>query len=190
MSHAPEPHGSGGKAPTHLQVKRKFLAAEREQESGGNYLVVNQTSGALGAWQVMPANLPGWLRESGQADISDYAYLHSVKAQNRLAWVVLGGAFDKYGAAGAAAWWYCGKPTPGATYGDPPVYKYVEDVLALMGEKLPPVDTTGLPSSPYAYTLPPPNQDDWSAQVRAAAKSHHDAAAGLSRYAAAIDKLR
>lgn len=191
MPAAPLPEGGGGaKKPTHNQIKNKFLAAEREQESGGNYLVINPTSGALGAWQVMPANLPGWLKESGQPDMTPYAYLHSPKAQNRLAWVVLGGAFDKYGARGAAAWWYSGQTNWHATYGDPPVYQYVDDVIRLMGVKLPPVNTTGLPPGPYAYTLPPPNEDDWSQTILAGRDAHARAAGTLRDYARAISKLR
>jgi hypothetical protein len=179
------PTGGHGQTP-----KQRFLAAEREQESGGDYLVINPNSGALGAWQVMPDNLPGWLTAAGLPQMSDYDYLHDPAAQNQLAWVILGGAFDRYGAAGAAAWWYSGKPDPKQTDGDPPVYEYVADVLKLMGENLPPVNTTTLPSSPYAYTLPPPNEGDWSSHIRAAAAAHYKTAGVLQGYADRIDRLR
>ena len=186
---APAPTGgSGPKTPN--SEKTRFLAAEREQESGGNYLVVNPNSGALGAWQVMPSNLPGWLKASHLPPMSGYQYLHDPAAQNKLAYTILGGAFDRYGPAGAAAWWYSGRPDPTATYGDPPVYVYVADVLHLMGTKLPPVNTSTLPSSPYAYTLPPPNEDDWSVIVASAARAHNKTAANVNRYAKAIAAMR
>jgi hypothetical protein len=167
-----------------------FLDAERTQESGGNYLIVNANSGALGAWQVMPYNLPGWLRASGLPQMSAYAYLHDPAAQNRLASVILGGAYDKWGPRGAAAWWYCGKPTPDATYGNPPVYIYVRDVLALMAKGHFPVATGSAGVGPGSYTLPPPNEGDWSHQVKAAATEHTNAAAKVAGYANALAKIR
>jgi hypothetical protein len=117
-----------------VSEKQRFIAAEREQESGGDYHAVNASSGALGAWQVMPANLPGWLARSGQPPMSDAAYLDCHACQDRLAWVILGGYYDTFGAAGAAAEWYSGQSDPNKTYGDPPVDVYVRKVLALMGD--------------------------------------------------------
>lgn len=187
----PNAPGGGGSPPKKKPSEKTiFIDAERQQESGGDYLVVNAGSGALGAWQVMPSNLPGWLKESGQKPMSSYAYLHCASCQNKLAWVILGGAYDKYGARGAAAWWYCGKPTPDATYGNPPVYQYVNDVIALMKKGGFTVNTGGQGSGPGSYTLPPPNEGDWSAAIRAAAKSHRNAGNGLAQYASALSKLR
>lgn len=185
----PEP-GPGSTGGGKLTEKQKFILAERTQESGGDYTVVNANSGALGAYQVMPANLPGWLHESHQKPMSAYHYLHDRHAQDHLAWVVLGGAYDKYGPRGAAAWWYCGQPTPDATYGDPPVYQYVNDVISLMGKGDFPSSSGPGPGQPGYYTLPPPNEGDWSGSVRAAAQSHRNAAAGLARYAEALAKIR
>lgn len=188
MVHVPAP---GQNPPTkHISRKWAFILAERTQESGGNYLVTNPNTGALGAWQVMPENLPGWLSASGISPMSDYDYLHNDKAQNRLAWVILGGYYDKYGPAAAAAVWYCGKPTPDATYGDPPVYQYVADVLALMRKGGFPVSNTPETGEPGWYTLPPPNEGDWSAQIKAAATAHINAADKLNRYARSLDRLR
>jgi Transglycosylase SLT domain len=184
------PTGEGGAPAAPKPSERTvFLDAERQQESGGNYLVVNANSGALGAWQVMPSNLPGWLRESGQKAMSAYAYLHDPAAQNKLASVILGGAYDKYGPEGAASWWYSGQTDWHATYGDPPVYQYVADVMALMKKGGFTVNTTAPPAGPGSYTLPPPNQDDWSVHVASVATAHVNAAAGLTRYAAAIKAL-
>ena len=186
MANAPAP-GGGKTGPSEKTV---FIDAERTQESGGNYQVVNAGSGALGAWQVMPENLPGWLRASGLPPMSPYAYLHDPAAQNRLAWVILGGYYDKYGPRGAASMWYSGQPDWTKTYGDPPVYVYVNDVLALMRRGGFPVNTGPPPKAPGSYTLPPPNEGDWSGQVAAAAAAHTTAAAGLAAYATALSKIR
>lgn len=177
MANAPPPGTSpprhGGK-PKKPSPKAQFLWAEGQQESGGNYKIVNDGSGALGRWQVMPANLPGWLKESGLPPMTDQQYLDDPKAQNTLAWHILGGDYDKYGARGAAAVWYSGQPDWHATYGDPPVYQYVDDVIRLMGGA---PDISGLgPGLTYTGTegkqnvalgaVPKPGREDWSAQVK------------------------
>src|SRR5487761_468880 len=132
-------------------VKGRFIAAERQQESSGDYQVVNPGSGALGAYQVLPSNLPQWLPESGQQDMSPDAYLACDPCQDAVAWTILGGYFDQYGAAGAAAMWYSGQPDPHATYGNPPVYQYVNDVLRLMGD---PTLNTGGGGPPTPQPVP------------------------------------
>jgi hypothetical protein len=121
--------------------KAKFLWAERQQESGGNYSSVNSGSGALGAYQIMPSNLPGWLTESGLPQESSTAFLADHNAQDTVAAKILGGYYDKYGDAGAASMWYSGQPDPTKTYGNPPVYQYVADVLKLENS----APSTGLP---------------------------------------------
>lgn len=175
-----------GKGPSEKQV---FIWAERTQESGGNYQAVNPNSGALGAYQVMPANLPGWLSDSGLPAMTDYQYLHNPDAQDRLAWHILGGYYDTYGPAGAAAMWYSGQPDPNKTYGSPPVYQYVADVLALMKSQHFPVNYGRAPGG-SAFNLPPPNESDWSSAVEAAAAAHHRTARHLADYGRAIDKIR
>lgn len=140
--------------------KGRFIAAERQQESGGNYRAVNGSSGALGAYQVLPSNLPEWLPQSSLPDMSPEAYLADDAAQDAVAWTILGGYYDHYGPAGAAAEWYSGQPDPHATYGNPPVYQYVNDVLALMGD--PSLNTgggSGGPPPPKPLTDPELSRD-------------------------------
>ncbi len=186
----PEPAPGGTKQDQAKKLKLRFLAAERQQESGGDYTVVNQSSGALGAWQVMPANLPGWLRASGLPPMTDQQYLDSHAAQNRLAWVILGGYYDEYGAAGAAAMWYSGQPDPHATYGDPPVYQYVDDVLAIWKGN-PGIQNLGINQAVNtALGQPPANEDDWSTLVRSAGDSHKRAAGTVRARAAELNKIR
>jgi Transglycosylase SLT domain len=174
---APSVHPGPGSGPPgkskKASQKQIFIWAEGQQESGGNYLAVNGSSGALGRWQVMPVNLPDWLAESGQKDMSPSAYLRDPAAQNRLAQVILGGDYDRWGARGAAAVWYSGQPDWHATYGDPPVYEYVNDVIAIMskaGGKIPP--DTGYQGTPGGtgtvvnVGLPPrPGKEDWSPHI-------------------------
>lgn len=169
-------------------AKQAFLAAVRTQESGGNYQAVNPGSGALGAWQIMPSNLPGWLAQAGLPQMTPWSFLHDPGAQNTLAWVILGGYFDRYGAAGAAAMWYSGQPDPTKTYGKPPVWQYVADVLALMGRSQPAPNYGPAPGGP-AFNLPPPNEGNWSDVIDAAAAVHVTAAAAIGGYAAAISRM-
>lgn len=180
------PHGGGKRQPTEKQV---FIWAEREQESGGNYQAVNPGSGALGAWQVMPSNLPGWLREAGLPQMTAYDYLHHPHAQDRLAWVILGGYFDRYGPRGAASMWYSGQPDWHKTYGTPPVYQYVADVIALMAKRHFPVNYGPAPGGP-PFNLPPPPRDDWSATVRRTAGRVAALGQSMQGYADALIRLR
>ena len=175
--------GGGTSPPKKISELQRFLWAEGQQESGGNYDAVNAGSGALGRWQVMPANLPSWLKESGLPNMTPDAYLKDHKAQNRLATVILGGDFKKYGAAGAAAVWYSGRDDPKATYGDPPVYVYVNDVLKLMGSNtVGTIGTTGS-SSPMPYGTPKvTGADSWDKQILNSATQFNKAAASAIKY--------
>ena len=169
--HPAPPSGGGTGRPKKkghpLTEKQRFLWAEGEQESSNNYLAVNPDSGALGRWQVMPGNVDPWLKEAGWKPLTGNQFLHSKAAQNAVANKILGGYYDQYGAAGAAAMWYSGQPDPGKTYGDPPVYVYVADVLKLMGSKeAEPVSQSGS-AVLLPWSLPKVQKtDSWSSQVR------------------------
>lgn len=127
-----------------------FLWAERQQESGGNYQSVNSSSGALGAYQVMPSNLASWEHQAGLPSESASQYLQDPTYQDRLAASILGGYYKQYGAAGAASMWYSGQPDPNKTYGNPPVRTYVDDVLALENKAPASLSTTAFdPTQPF-----------------------------------------
>lgn len=111
----------------------QFLAALRQQESGGNYKVVNGI-GAMGAYQIMPSNLPSWSKATFGHSISVQEFLSHPDEQDAIARHINGPRLQRYGPAGAAALWYSGQPDPTKRYGDPPVYKYVQSVLALIGK--------------------------------------------------------
>jgi hypothetical protein len=111
----------------------QFMAAIRQQESGGNYKVVNSI-GALGAYQIMRANLPSWSKKTFGHSISESEFLSHPAEQDAIARHIMAPNFKKYGAAGTAAIWYSGQPDPTKRYGNPPVYKYVQSVLGLIGK--------------------------------------------------------
>ncbi len=175
-------HGEG---PTEKQL---FIAAEIQQESGGNYDAVNPSSGALGAAQIMPGNLPGWARQCGLPVLTPSEFLRDHAYQDSMIGCVLGGYYDQYGARGAASMWYSGQPDWHATYGNPPVYQYVDDVMALMGDKnLRPFSGGG---SGSGFNAPVPlsvaGNNDWSGRVSRSASRFTGAAQELNRYANAI----
>jgi hypothetical protein len=183
MPPKPSPGPGGGPPGTAKQgvsELQAFLWAEGEQESTNNYDAENAETGALGRWQVLPSNLPAWLPESGQPVMSPQAFLADHAAQNAVALHILGGYFKQYGPAGAAAMWYSGQPNPAETYGNPPVYQYVQDVLNLMND--PNVGT--ITSTGTSYELPwqapsPTSSDSWASQINETARIFHDVGGGL-----------
>lgn len=190
--------GEGGGKKSKVSEKSRFIWAEGQQESGGNYHAVNAGSGALGRWQVMPANLPSWLARSGQRDMSPQAYLDDAKAQDKLAWTILGGDYDKWGPRGAASVWYSGQSDWHATYGDPPVYQYVADVIRIMGGA-PALGAgagaLGGSGSEGAQTVsvgnpPRPGKESWSAQIKTHATAFHNNGTAITRHRTAIAKLK
>jgi hypothetical protein len=196
------PIGQGGPPPKKGKkansAKGQFIWAEGQQESGGDYGAVNSSSGALGRWQVMPDNLPGWAAQCGLPVKMPSEYLADHAYQDKLIWCVLGGYYDKYGPRGAAAVWYCGQDTPDATYGDPPVYQYVNDVMAL--DKSAPYvtggpggvgGTPGTGSGPVVFPpVPKPGKEDWSPQVRSVSGHFHAATSNLQSAKKAVGKLK
>ena len=86
-----------------------FLAKIAKKESGGNYGAVNKDSGALGKYQVMPANVASWTKQALGKSLTPQQYLASKDAQEAVAKKVLGGYLSKYGEEGAAIAWYSGE---------------------------------------------------------------------------------
>lgn len=196
-------HGGPGKAPPKkgkkaVSRKAQFIWAEGQQESGGNYKAVNANSGALGRWQVMPDNVAPWMRQAGLTPVSDQAFLDSEKDQNAVAWTILGGYFDKYGAAGAAAMWYSGQPNPNENYGNPTVRQYVDDVLALM-KAAPYLTTASIGQSEGGYvgvqtislpSPPQPGKESWAPQIKNVGAEFYRGALAARRQHDAISKLQ
>jgi transglycosylase-like protein with SLT domain len=107
----------------------KFIRAIKAQESGGRYSAINRSSGALGAYQVMPGNVPSWAREILGHSISAQEFLRKPKLQDRIAQAKLQSYFRRYGARGAAEAWYGGPGSIGRGY----VRGYSDSILRRMG---------------------------------------------------------
>lgn len=108
-----------------------FLRAIAAQESGGNYGAVNSSSGALGKYQIMPANVPAWSKEVLGQSVSPSYFLHHPKIQEEIARAKLRNYFKKYGATGAASAWFSGQPN--LYLSSSQVNSYVKSILHRMG---------------------------------------------------------
>lgn len=89
----------------------------------------------MGAYQIMPANLPAWSREALGHSISEAEFMSSPSEQDAIARYIISGYYNKYGAAGAASMWFSGQPNPNSTASDgsTTVNKYVQNVLSYAG---------------------------------------------------------
>lgn len=135
----------------------QLLAGVRQVESGGNYSVVNSI-GAVGAYQVMKANIPSWTKKALGYSVSWQTFRDSPSIQDKVASVILGGYYKKYGAAGAASMWFSGQPNPNssASDGGNTVAQYVAKVMAAAGSSSP----TGATGGTYSATAVTPKLDN------------------------------
>lgn len=103
-----------------------------QQESGGNYSVVN-AYGAVGKYQVLKSNVPGWSRKVLGYSISWQRFRDSPALQEKIVRGILKGYYDKYGARGAASAWYSGNPSLDQSTrpqsGGPSIKSYVDSVI-------------------------------------------------------------
>jgi hypothetical protein len=175
--------------------KEKFIWAEEQQESGHNYKAVNPGSDALGIAQIMPANLPGWAHECGLPVKTPEEFLNDPSYQDQMVWCILGGYYDLYGPAGAAAMWYSGQSNPHETYGDPPVYVYVNDVLGIMRRApniLPEGHSTSevLPGGDVLTAtgpVPKPGNESWAHSITLASNGLRE---GTTKYAGQVKSVQ
>ena len=191
------PGGPGGPIPGGQASSRQwnaFLTAEAIQESGRNQYAVSP-AGALGEWQVMPANLPGWAAQCGMPPVSPNYFLSNFHYQLVLVTCILGRYFNRYGPEGAAAMWYSGQPNPNATFGNPPVYQYVNDVLAIMGKLGPGAAVGPQPGQPGGTgyggigAIPSPGQDNWSDRVGQTGNRFREVANSMAHHTASINQI-
>ncbi len=112
--------------------RQKFIWAVGQVESGGNYKARNP-SGALGRWQVMPANVGPWTQKALGRRMTTTEFYNSPAAQDKVADVILGGYYDKYGWMGAASAWFSGSPViSNKSDGSNTVPQYISKVRAWM----------------------------------------------------------
>jgi Transglycosylase SLT domain len=117
-----------------------FLSAEMEQESGGNANAISP-QGALGLFQIMPANIPEWSKQVLGYSITAAEFLANPAIQRTIAGAKLLAYVNQYGYQGAAAAWYAGpaaakdyastKPVNG---GAGTIANYVNSVMARMSK--------------------------------------------------------
>ena len=89
-------------------------AAIKQQESNGDYTAVNRSSGALGAYQIMPYHLPEWGKAAGYEGITAAQFLANPKAQDDIANAQLKNYANQYGnARDVASVWYGGPKAVG-----------------------------------------------------------------------------
>jgi len=112
----------------------EFMRSISTQESGGNYGVVN-SYGAVGKYQVLKSNIPGWSRQVLGYPISWQKFRDTPSLQEKIVGGILHGYYKKWGARGAAAAWYAG---PGnhdldmstrSQSGGPSIKQYVDSVV-------------------------------------------------------------
>lgn len=109
-----------------------FFWAIATQESGHNYRAVGPMTNyghAYGKYQVLEPNVGPWTLQYYGKRLTPQQFLNNPEAQEAVARGKLKSYYNKYGARGAAAMWYSGQPDPSKTYGNPPVYKYVNSVM-------------------------------------------------------------
>lgn len=187
----PAPYGRNPPKPSaENQQWAEFLNAESIQESGGNWGAVSPDN-ALGRWQVLASNLPGWANQCGLPVVSPDYFLSNHAYQTELVTCILKPQFENHGPASAAAWWYSGQYDATATFGNPPVYSYVDSVLHLMGAGLP-LGLTGHGAQANYYGLPgipPVGNDSWAETITGAGNRFRNIGSTLNTHAGNINSL-
>lgn len=79
-------------------------------ESTGKYWKVNKDTGALGKYQVMPANLPDWLHQAGLSNESPEQFLKDPAAQDKVFETIFGGYMNDSGSFNTAVVKWFGGP--------------------------------------------------------------------------------
>lgn len=120
----------------------QFVNAIAGKESGGSYSARNGDSGAMGKYQIMPANIAGpggWDMEILGRNITPEQFMANPALQDKIALGKLRQYYNKYGVRGAASAWYSGDPnkwqnsSPQGGY--PSIAAYVQDIIRRMGQR-------------------------------------------------------
>lgn len=78
-------------------VVTNVASAIGQFESGGNYSAVNKDTGALGKYQVMPSNVPGWTQAALGQSLTPAQFLASPQAQDAVAQFKIGQYLQQFG---------------------------------------------------------------------------------------------
>lgn len=90
------------------------LDALSNMESGGSYGSVNDSSGALGKYQVMPANVGPWSEQVLGRALTPEEFLADPAAQERIVSEIFGGYLQEGGLLNALSRWHSGRPLEAA----------------------------------------------------------------------------
>lgn len=89
---------------------RQAISKIESGSAGGSYSARNPTSGALGRYQVMPANIPSWSMQALGHSITAEEFLANPQFQDKIFDTIFGGYVRKYGSVQLAARaWYAGE---------------------------------------------------------------------------------
>jgi hypothetical protein len=140
-----------------------FMAAIRQQESGGNYSAVNASSGASGAYQFSIGTWNQALTLAGLGNSTYYnkaADLAPVSVQDAAAKALMTQYYNQFGHSwfNVAEAWYggpgaVGNPNIGGGPGYPTVGQYANDVIAIFNG-LGGTTSTALPAGMPALQFP------------------------------------
>lgn len=138
---APRPAAAAENQPPRL---REFLWGLAGQESGWQYDIENQVSGAYGKYQIMPFNWPNWARDFiGDPYAPQTATNQEIVAAGKVSglhrWL---GRYDR-----VAYWWLSGRSDPDKSNWSSYARGYVRNVMALM-EDAPAGGSGPTPTSP------------------------------------------
>ena len=78
------------------------------RESGNNYSAVNEESGALGRYQVMPENVGPWSKRVLGREISTQEFLENPELQDQIFHGIFGSYVEQYGWSDAVSRWFSG----------------------------------------------------------------------------------
>jgi hypothetical protein len=102
---AAQPSGAaGGVGPQARQA-----IANIESRGSGDYGAINKKSGAVGRYQIKPANVPSWTKQALGRAMTPREFAANPQAQDAVFNHIFGGYAKKYGLEGAAAAWNAGE---------------------------------------------------------------------------------
>ena len=111
----------------------RFMAALGAVESNGRYDAVNSTSGAIGKYQIMPTNWQAWSdKYLGDANAAPTPANQEIVARAKL--TALFGWLGDW--ASVAHWWLTGDGDTNPAHWSDYSYRYVNEILRLMGAPL------------------------------------------------------
>jgi hypothetical protein len=152
------------------------------------YSTVNSI-GAVGAYQVMKANIPSWTKEALGHSLTWQQFRDSPSAQDQVARYKLGKTYAKYGPEGAAAVWFSGQPNPNskASDGGNTVRQYVNKVMGFATGHKGRMPSSPAPTSPGAAT---PEASTGSVQTAALQQAGYDAVIDLTPWGIPLNPFK